>query len=478
MDPILQAHALRLGVYSLGDRLPLSIRDQMVRAHYLIERLLENQIIKEHSSLLVVGAGLAGTTAAVLAARHGVNVLLIDSQPSSFSVQSGCKSRWIDPVQYDWPALHFSAGRWPTKGPDPLVPFGFSAGYASRLVKTWITQLTMQRTLLDPNLKVWFESNLADPPPTFNGSKVEASIDRKIPLPHVKEEFEAVILARGVIRERTTAPLDHRDPKAGIFQGRAFWEEDDFQATDLGISSPSAHVYISGSGDGALQDFIRLVTGCDTAREVLEIALDATPSPGRGFKDILLRAELCGSDEQCSRALFWSTETLADHDILLRAHKAHWEIINNWITRWSEQWDKTVDRLYKRTVRRHPERIHLVHSCNHFSACYPLNRFVTLVLATYIEHKFNGSRPLIPMSVVRSVSPKMLGNTPSHACSKGCWDNEHTIGIEEGGVNCWDERTKPIGLVVPFEAQGVAVRHGIETHVNSRLPRDPLPFHL
>lgn len=60
--------------------------------------------------------------------------------------------------------------------------------------------------------------------------------------------------------------MDTQDP--------LFWEADQFQTTGLGISRVEIpRVLVSGSGDGALQDFVRLATGHRSALEVYELLL-------------------------------------------------------------------------------------------------------------------------------------------------------------------------------------------------------------
>ena len=131
-DPFVSAHAWRNGVFNLAGRTPASIRDQIFRAHLLTERLLDAKILKSGSKLLVVGAGAAGATAAILAARRDVEVALADSGVSPFALQSLCDTRWVDPVQYDWPAQHCGRGQWPVSGWPAEVPMKFKAVVADR----------------------------------------------------------------------------------------------------------------------------------------------------------------------------------------------------------------------------------------------------------------------------------------------------------------------------------------------------------
>src|SRR5690242_3041515 len=110
-DPFLLAHQVGPRMFDLSGKLdPISIRDQMLRGLLLVDRALHEDLIGPKSPLLVVGAGACGATAALHAAEEGVPTLLVDRKDQAFSLQRNCKSRWIDPTQYDWPLDHWNQG--------------------------------------------------------------------------------------------------------------------------------------------------------------------------------------------------------------------------------------------------------------------------------------------------------------------------------------------------------------------------------
>lgn len=140
-DPFLRGHKHASKLYSLAGRTPLSIRDQVFRAQTLIERLLSSKTLQVGQELLVVGAGAAGASIAVIAARSGVKVTVVDTNTHPFALQRACTTRWVDPVQYDWPLGQASRAAWPASHPSPAVPFGFAADYASAIARVWATRL-------------------------------------------------------------------------------------------------------------------------------------------------------------------------------------------------------------------------------------------------------------------------------------------------------------------------------------------------
>jgi hypothetical protein len=136
-DPFLLAHLVSPFFFDIeGTLSPISIRDQMIRGRMIVDRAVEEGLLNRGArSLLVIGAGAAGATAAIRAAQHGVHTMLIDIAPAPFLRQAGCRSRWVDPTQYDWPVDHWAASRYPWK--PPRMPLPWRANYANDLAVLW-----------------------------------------------------------------------------------------------------------------------------------------------------------------------------------------------------------------------------------------------------------------------------------------------------------------------------------------------------
>ena len=170
-DPFLAAHELSVDVYTLAGRVPVSIRDQILRAHYLIERLFSAGKLAVGTHLAVIGGGAAGASVAILAARRGAKVKLLEAARSPFRVQRSCTTRWIDPVQYDWPATHAEKAQWPIEGLDPArIPLGFEAGPASKIASQWTSTLNKQRLHNSGNLVAHFGAKLSKVPKRGSGT--------------------------------------------------------------------------------------------------------------------------------------------------------------------------------------------------------------------------------------------------------------------------------------------------------------------
>ena len=136
MDPFLLTHNVRHLLYDIGPRLsPISIRDQMMRGYVLVTRAIRQDIIGTDKPLLIIGAGAAGATAAMIAADHKVPTTLVERTDQPFSLQLGCQTRWVDPTAYDWQAEHWAKGEFPWRG--PALPLRYEAGISSTIAGVW-----------------------------------------------------------------------------------------------------------------------------------------------------------------------------------------------------------------------------------------------------------------------------------------------------------------------------------------------------
>jgi hypothetical protein len=289
-DPLIDAHWLWPNLFVLGSPLtPISIRDQMVRSRWLVDRLISTRQIRIGDTVLVVGAGVAGATAAIRAAQLSVNVLLVEQSGGAFGVQARSNSRWVDPVQYDWPARHWAAQFYPVE--PPWMPLGFNAGFSNNVAAYWDTILHGQIIAQHPRL--CYQPNI---PVTAlgTGSRKPVLAQLQTPFGLVGQEFDLVVWAVGFGQERTTIP---RTGGGSPVSRAPFWSTDTLTDPNCGIAGSSAcRVLILGCGDGALQDFLRAATALSSAREIYH-RLPFPAQYGDEAQDI---------EAQFHRALIWS----------------------------------------------------------------------------------------------------------------------------------------------------------------------------
>src|ERR1039457_695001 len=118
-DPFLLAHHVAPRVFNISGRLtPVSLKDQMIRGRLFVDRAYENGEISSarDRGLLVIGGGACGIPAAIRAAQYKVSATVVERSPRLFDLQAGCRTRWLDPAQYDWPLDHWTAGYFPWAG--------------------------------------------------------------------------------------------------------------------------------------------------------------------------------------------------------------------------------------------------------------------------------------------------------------------------------------------------------------------------
>src|SRR5215213_4435655 len=90
-------------VYLIGRKaMRLTFLSQQQRALNLVWALHQTQSLLG-KEVTVVGAGLAGLTAAFAACKLGANVTLIESKRVPLHLQRGCQLRFVHPHILDWP---------------------------------------------------------------------------------------------------------------------------------------------------------------------------------------------------------------------------------------------------------------------------------------------------------------------------------------------------------------------------------------
>jgi hypothetical protein len=446
-DPFLLAHLVHPLFFDIGGRLaPVSIRDQMVRAHTAVDRGIEEGLIGPGRPLLVIGAGAAGATAAIRSAARGVPTLLIERAPGPFLRQAGCRTRWIDPVQYDWPVDHWQKGLYPPWLP-PSMPLPWAADYANHISLAWTLALNRAR-LRHSRLLVMYRTLLMGRPILLPSRLLQVrllSSGRALPL---FVPVGMVLSCVGAGTERSTH---------GNYSGFDFWSTDPFQKL-----ASTDRILISGGGDGALQDYLRIVTGLSSAKEIyLRLGIPLS-----------IEQALQSAEDQASRVYIWGRHAHHDHSALSRLHQFHESLATHLLAKFPSLL-KTLQTL----TAGMPGTVQLMYPCTHFSRCYGLNRFLVLLLATYLQKR--GKSTLLSgrsLSDVQGVA---------HSCSNSpsvCHGSQHDV-VTAQHSDCRMSPGAPISLLGTFNV--VIVRHGIDSappllagvHPIAQ-PRQMLPYHV
>jgi hypothetical protein len=471
-DPFLLAHQAGPRTFDLSGKLwPVSIRDQMVRGRLLVDRMFDQGILVTDpadidSRLLVIGAGACGATAAAHAAVRGATVLLIDKEKDRFGFQLKAPSRWVDPAQYDWPLDHWTGTTFPWAG--SAMPLTWSAGPAPAVAAQWENDLRAALAVAAGRLTILMRAGLSGPLALLP-DKVHVHLavqGRPCPEPM---EFGRVIVAVGPGQEKTAVPWP---AVTGGYVGFEFWEHDPFEDRPWKHTAPRTDALISGAGDGALQDFLRLMTGEPSAK----LVSSRCGLPAWVARDL-------GSAEAVARsALHWGTNGEYDHLIHMQLDAEH-----RAVARRALGLPAVVAALDGMLSARAPDGMALVFPCRHLMCMYGLNRF----LVHLIIERFKMLPPAPParwpsLDVLDGSSVTAVTAHPGspHACgtASACFGQGHEVTLVDAPV-CY-RRTQPTRRWTR-DANVVVIRHGLEERdirnlglVPQLRARQVLPYYL
>lgn len=257
----------------------ISIKDQTIRARILSSWLAQMDQLRSANGMgsfkkvLVIGAGVAGASFAVdFAARCTyAEVHLIEKNSMAFGLQARTNTRYVSLTQFDWPAIHagnhefpysdwntFSISRSTTRAPCPVTSTTAPMS-AKQLATKWQANLTTQATTYPAFSSgmpmLWFETEVISTPiSTKHGAIAYAvSLSQRGTMHNMK--YDLIISAIGFASEgipsahnATTSKMEPVTP--------SFWQDDDL--ADIYPVDGQA-IAIVGNGDGALQDFIRIM---------------------------------------------------------------------------------------------------------------------------------------------------------------------------------------------------------------------------
>jgi hypothetical protein len=287
-----------------SDMTHASIRDQVVRARLLVRDLTSLQ--KKPTSVLVVGAGFAGASAALAFAKAGIHATLVDANAQPFQLQRGVTDRYVAPLLYEWPHAGADNQTYPPAtepewkddsilseiwGHGMTIPL--DAATVADLATVALIRIAVKhsdfihvRVSANTNYVSSFVKDFAKNMAVYKGManwKAEwrkLNIDklglrwREFGLNHIPD-IDTIVLGGGMGPELTTLdiarpPITRKntqtsDNKARIaaknsnrkaIEGTPFWRNDGWLT-----ASADDRVGIFGAGDGALQDALRALTG-------------------------------------------------------------------------------------------------------------------------------------------------------------------------------------------------------------------------
>lgn len=438
----------------------------MLRGVTIVERLLNRKLIDGGTRELVVsGAGAGGASVAMAAARLGVRTTLVEAAAAPFVTQSFSLSRQIDPTQYDWPLDHYSQRRFPWDVRHPPFPLPFRAARARQLALVWRSEL--QRYAASYPLTVLTGRTIR----TASLLQIAATPDPIRCLEVTLDDGSLIqagawVDAKGFGRERCTVP----NALPFSYEGAPFWGPDTFDRLD-----PERHtVLISGSGDGALQDYLRVITHLPTASDIVarcNLPPDIIHAV-QSAEDRSLRGRSWASDDGSSRSI-------EEDPYFLELEFEHRRAVGRALSY------PRVRAGLAGVVPADPVKTHVVYKEPYISAYYGLNRFLVLLISAYIEQQPNGWQSLFPGTTIASIA-----DAPSdpHDCidlgtgrANGTYDPTHTVLLAHECFEKLHTVTFNGGASPgsPMAYNVIIVRHGLEQapRLTLKRTRHLLPYH-
>lgn len=472
--PFLQAHHYTGKLFSVaGKAWPVSIAAQMVRANIIIRELKLAKLLERDKKIAIVGGGAAGMAAAEAAARLHCKVTLIHNgkdRADLFSRLSGIESRYVYPWLYDWPAAHWSKTIFPRPPRDGevgkrLYTLSWSAGMASAVRDSIVTGfMSATRARKDP-LRVEIVLGLVG---TDNATieQLERGIVRYItPEGRAEEErADVVLLATGPGEERV------RCHSSSPFAGPGFWSNDVLGDDALFSGPRKVRLLIVGGGDGALQDYVRVVTGQNDVARLAGLVLNGGSQACRDAAYHIYQVE-----DELLRRYLTCTDSCDTHR---RAHGELEKIIAKLYANDADLQSRLAKGV-RPDLRARFDKLHLAFPCDHFSFRYPMNAFVSLLFHHHLLAA-HGFETFLPRHGVHPSKDAIVAQ--DHACDGTCYLRTHKVKLEPKGCRK-EERALATGMSATEELEYdvLVLRIGVsDDHAPPVFPRPRqlLPYDL
>jgi hypothetical protein len=371
-DPFLRAFCVNANarIFDIsGFFSPISIKDQLIRACWLIEKVLDLEIISKDAKLLIVGAGPAGIAAAITAKSKGIKDITIIEKTKAVAEVLNTASRNIDFVQYDWAAEHWQAGIFPLSGIEGIIPFVLNSNKPRNAKK--IIEKARYKSGIAPFHEIVIEK--VEPKKGKVKVQFKPASNPKTPIPSTST-FDMALSCIGY-------GLENVQVKKSKFRAYEFWRMRNHLEYRKNFEQK---ILICGGGDGALQDFLLLATNKNMAKDIYR-GLDLPAKLKAEIEKNIFRIE-----ERLKRKEVWLDKESPNYftescELYSRLQKVHLNQVRK-VLKNARVMNNLKKMLTKLVLN---GNLNLTFFCNHFSACYPLNRFLVLLISEYLTTQSN-----------------------------------------------------------------------------------------
>ena len=368
----------------------VSIRDQIVRGITLVRDLIAGDQLKNGDQILIVGAGVAGISAACHAEEHGIEALVIDSADHPFVLQRGIRTRFVGPYIYEWPACFHDDQRLPppsssvldawNTGNHGLEMIHLEPKAAGDIADDWTKWMQVNRRptrvlcSVDPGkskaeIRRWIRRVKAvlwlaiRPRLGFDGVLWNSSMTKS----HETISPKFVILAAGMGPENVR--WEHPSLPRRHYIGDVFWK-DPASTSPLIPGNPAQRVLILGGGDGALQDTLKCLFPHEMPLETLHHLL-ANPTAKRELDQQL--PKILAIEQQHATSTVWSSGDGGKPE-LEALGRAYGDVIDDLSK------STAIYRELEFHLRNDIQEVHLAVKDDYLGKAYSLNRLLVLLV--------------------------------------------------------------------------------------------------
>ncbi|MES2049661.1 MAG: hypothetical protein V4447_14765 [Pseudomonadota bacterium] len=365
----------------------ISMKDQLIRGRTLILAAHQAGLIgpnimakTNEANVIVIGGGIGGVSAALMACELGFSVKLVDAASECFSLLGLGSDRLFSATVYDWPHEHSGSHAFPYM--DPLR----DTATAAHLRSTAIALRFPAKAMVGSDLRKLFLKQLSDYTVKYAGSldvlcdhridemgDINSNPASKSVLVRVNNGANAKFLKSQIVVFALGFGLDKSSAQTAA--AKDFFSYSGLEADISKALAGNRVVRIIGAGDGGLQEALRFVL--DDAWHDLHRCVSELQNilSVRGHE--AWWSQMCGriqsAEDQAVRALMWGYTENCVYQELEQVYQREMdkllEIAPNEVTNW-----------YAKVVRKVDLEIQLVDKCAYSMKAYGLNRWLTGLL--------------------------------------------------------------------------------------------------
>jgi hypothetical protein len=224
----------------------ITIYRQQILALNIVYAMLEAKIANTTSKVLIVGAGVAGITAALALHKKGVSVDILEKSDVLIPIQYSCDIRPVHPFIADWPE------DW-SLNPYTDLPFlNWSYASASKVCEKISSEFNSYLIPENDNLNLYTRSNerkfRCDMNKTLYNVSFEAQKNSSDAVMPWHKDYHIILYATGFGTE-----------ESDLIKGKgskSYWRNDDYSQKRIG--KQLTQFLVTGTGDGGITDICRI----------------------------------------------------------------------------------------------------------------------------------------------------------------------------------------------------------------------------